>query len=70
MAVRDSRYATFARQWVKDAPDIALYRSTLSYVKTSNVRSVTDSENLVSAADRFTNVNTGTTRVGEVYDSP
>lgn len=68
--VRDVRYATFARQWVKDAPAIALYRSTLSYVKKTNARSINSSENFVSASDRFTDVTTWTSRSGQVYNTP
>ncbi len=54
-ALRDAKYRAFFQQWLNDAPAVALYRPTLSYIQNANV--VTFGERpLVDATDRYFNI--------------
>ena len=53
MSVRDSKYTTFVKEWLKDVPAIALYRPTLNYVSNQNIHSFESSDVLPSQSDRF-----------------
>lgn len=54
--VRDTRYTSFAKQWVADAPAVALYQPTLQYITAGQVKSVTSDQQLPSLVDRYSNV--------------
>ena len=55
--LRDAKYATFAKQWVSDAPALALYQPVLHYVNAHNVSSVKANDHLPTPSDRFSSVN-------------
>lgn len=52
---RDAKYNVFAQQWIADAPAIALYRTTLTYVQNKSVVSFKPHP-LVSQADHYFDV--------------
>ena len=54
--LRNAKYATFARQWIADAPAIGLFQATTQYVYSKNVHALPKDEVLVSAADRYAEV--------------
>jgi peptide/nickel transport system substrate-binding protein len=54
--LRNAKYVTFAKQWMADAPAIGLFQATTQYVRSTNVHAMPDDEVLVSAADRYADV--------------
>jgi peptide/nickel transport system substrate-binding protein len=54
--LRNAKYLTFARQWLKDAPAIGLYQATTQYVYTKSVHALPGDEVLTSASDRYADV--------------
>lgn len=57
-SLRLAKYATFLKYWVEDVPAIGLYRTNISYFYNKNVRAFSDESHMVSALDRFVNVET------------
>jgi peptide/nickel transport system substrate-binding protein len=55
--LRDAKYATFAKQWVNDAPALSLYQPTLNYITSRNVVSLNNKDRLPTPSDRFSAVN-------------
>jgi len=54
--LRAAKYATFAQQWLNDAPAIGLYQATTQYVYSKSVHVLPATEKLVSASDRYADV--------------
>jgi peptide/nickel transport system substrate-binding protein len=54
--LRNAKYLTFARQWLKDAPAIGLYQATTQYVSTKSVHALPGDDVLTSAGDRYADV--------------
>lgn len=54
--LRNAKYLTFAKQWVTDVPAIGLYQSTTQYITSRNVKSISDSDSLVSPVDRYSTI--------------
>ena len=55
--VRNAKYLTFLKAWVEDVPAIGVYQVNLSYYVNKNVRSFSPENRLVTATDRFEDVN-------------
>ena len=55
-AVRSAKYQSFLNYWVEDAPAIGIYQINFSYYVNRNVRSYSSDNHLVSALDRFIDV--------------
>ncbi len=64
---RGAKYQIFAQQWISDAPAIALYRTTLTYIQNKNVVSFKPHP-LVSQSDRYFDVRYWA--AGRVADRP
>ena len=56
-ALRTRKYETFLVHWVEDVPAIGLYRANLTYFYNKNVRTFSNDVRLVTAIDRFSDVN-------------
>ncbi len=69
-ATREARYVDFVKQWLSDAPAIALYRPNFNYVVNNRELDTLDNSPLVSASFRFRDVNFWTARTGEVMVTP
>ncbi len=69
-AQRDTKYANFAKRWVEDVPAVALYRSSLHYTTTEGTYSISDSDSLVSATDRYYDVINWASEPAVVYNTP
>jgi peptide/nickel transport system substrate-binding protein len=69
-AVRDTRYESFAKQWVADTPAIALYRSTLRYALSTQANGVAPTQQLPTTADRYTSVTDWSVETGNMYKTP
>ncbi len=54
--LRNVKYKTFLKAWVEDVPALGIYQVNLSYFVNKNVRSFSEDARLVSAVDRFTDV--------------
>lgn len=55
-STRVSKYETFLKYWVDDAPAIGLYQTNISYFYNRNVRSFSNDSRLVTALDRFSDI--------------
>lgn len=54
--LRNSKYLTFARQWLSDVPAIGLYQSTIHYVYGKNVTTYNATNTLISPLDRYDDI--------------
>lgn len=70
MALRDPKYAAFARRWIEDVPAAALYRSSLRYTTTEGTQALEPSDSLVSPTDRFYGVSYWSAEQSQVYNTP
>lgn len=68
--IRNLKYQSFIRRWFAEAPAIGLYQSSTVNVSTKTVKSVDPDTAMVSAVDRYTNVQEWTTRADAVYKTP
>lgn len=68
--LRAAKYASFARQWLEDAPAIGLYRSNSYYAHSLTSEAYDPSRPLVSPTDRYSNVIYWTTERENVYKTP
>jgi peptide/nickel transport system substrate-binding protein len=55
-ALRNTKYLTFAEQWLADIPAIGLYQSTAQYVYSNTVGTYNPSNRLVTPLDRYADV--------------
>ncbi|MBQ8992081.1 hypothetical protein IJ103_01655 [Candidatus Saccharibacteria bacterium] len=56
-ALRAAKYESFLEQWVEDAPAVGIYQVNLSYFVSKNIRTFSEDDRLVTAVDRFVDVN-------------
>jgi peptide/nickel transport system substrate-binding protein len=68
--LRDTKYASFAKQWLTDAPAIGLYQQVFVYMSKPNVSALTPSSRFVAPANRYSNVNDWTVAKRSVYKTP
>ena len=68
--LRADRYDRFVKKWREDVPAIALYRSNMNYIHLGSVGALGRGTELVSAEDRFSNVNRWTIHETSVYKTP
>lgn len=68
--LRNAKYITFTKQWLKDVPAIGLYQSTTQYVNSRNVHSFDSSNVLISPIDRYSDVLDWSAGSRSVYKTP
>lgn len=68
--LRNAKYKQFVKQWIEDAPAIALYQPVIEYTLNGNVDSVLPNASLVTSADRYANVTQWTVLSDTVYKTP
>ena len=68
--LRNAKYKTFARQWLKDVPAIGLYQPVAQYISSNHSRSIDDNTKLVSASDRYADVLYWSVNEKSVYKTP
>ncbi|PID29514.1 hypothetical protein CR983_03810 [Candidatus Saccharibacteria bacterium] len=68
--LRDSKYVTFAKQWLSDAPAIGLYQQSIIYVHRPSAHTMPSDAVFVSATDRYADVTNWTVESEEVYKTP
>lgn len=68
--LRDAKYQTFVKQWIKDVPALGLYQSQMTYVHTNGSSAYDESSSFVTANDRFNDVRYWTTSQAPVYKTP
>ena len=68
--LREQKYKVFIEQWIKDAPAIGLYQSTMKYVQRTGDVSFKEDIVLPSFTDRYADIQTWTTEVASVYKTP
>lgn len=60
--LRAAKYFKFLERWVDDVPAIGLYQTTLPYFVNRNVRSFSQENHLVTATDRFIDIENWATK--------
>lgn len=55
--LRAAKYASFLEHWVDDVPAIGIYQVDLSYFVAKNIRTFSEDSRLITAVDRFVDVN-------------
>ncbi len=60
--LRAAKYQKFLERWVEDVPAIGLYQTTLPYFVNRNVRAFSQENRLVTATDRFIDIENWTTK--------
>lgn len=55
--LRAAKYTSFLEHWIEDAPAIGIYQVDLSYFVSKNIRTFSEDNRLVTAVDRFVDVN-------------
>lgn len=68
--LRNAKYKQFIRQWIEDAPAIALYQPAIDYASVEEANTVKPSTPLVSNADRYAEVQYWTIATGPAYKTP
>lgn len=68
--LRNAKYKQFIRQWLDDAPAIALYQPVVEYAINKNVTAVQPNSRVVTGADRYANVLHWTVQNSDVYKTP
>ena len=56
-ALRIAKYQSFLNYWVNDVPAIGIYQPNISYFYNKNIQTFSDNNRLITALDRFTDVN-------------
>ena len=69
-ALRIKKYETFLNYWVTGTPAIALYQPNLTYIYNRNVRTYGNGVRLVTALDRFVDIEDWATSKGTKYKTP
>ncbi len=69
-ALRDRKYASFAGQWLNDAPAIGLYQSVMEYTRLPGLTAFPEEAYLPYPVDRYSNVIYWTSAKGAVYKTP
>ena len=69
-ALRAKKYETFLEYWVNDVPAIGLYQGNLTYIYNKNVRAYGEEVHLVTALDRFNDVDTWAAEKGTRNKTP
>jgi len=68
--LRNAKYISFAKEWVRDAPAIGLYQPVYTYVSGTSSRTLSSSSRFDSATDRFANITDWSVRTKSVYKTP
>ncbi len=68
--IRNSKYLTFAKQWIADVPAIGLYQSTAQYVVSNKVHSFNKDNVMITFTDRYTDVLDWAVGSQSVYKTP
>lgn len=58
LALRTSKYEFFLKYWASEVPAIGIYQSSITYFYNKNVRAYSDDNRLVTALDRFYDIET------------
>ena len=61
-ALRAAKYQKFLERWVEEVPAIGLYQTTLPYFVNRNVRAFSQENRLVTATDRFIDIENWATK--------
>lgn len=70
VGLRDAKYRGFIKQWLDDAPAVALYRPHLRYITTDGTHSVQGSNSVVDALGRYHTIDQWTVQVSSQYNTP
>ncbi|MEO7905082.1 MAG: peptide ABC transporter substrate-binding protein, partial [Candidatus Saccharimonadales bacterium] len=68
--LRNVKYIAFAQQWLDDVPAIGLYQPVAPYVVNNKMRSLGQSDTLISQFDRYANVIYWSVGKQSVYKTP
>lgn len=69
-ALRAAKYEGFYKQWLEDAPAVALYRPHLRYAATDNTRSLVSGNPVIDTVSRYNTIYRWTVLRDEQFNSP
>lgn len=70
LKLRNEKYMTFVQQWLSDAAAIPLYRASLHYATSQNVRSLPEDATIIDDIDRYRAVEYWTAIRTRLYETP
>jgi peptide/nickel transport system substrate-binding protein len=68
--LRATKYRNFFKQWLEDAPAVALYQPHLRYVTTATTTSIDSSKPVVDMAGRYHSLDQWSVNTAQLYKSP
>jgi peptide/nickel transport system substrate-binding protein len=68
--LRAAKYATFAQQWLSDAPAIGLYQQSVTYLHRPSTQAVDPTAKFVVSSDRYSNVRHWAVNIERIYTTP
>lgn len=68
--LRNAKYKQFIKQWLEDAPAVALYQPAVEYVTSEDMHTVQPGLTLVSNADRYAGIQHWSVTQDQVYKTP
>ena len=68
--LRNAKYRGFFKQWLDDAPAVALYRPHLRYVTTDNTRSVISERSVIDTQGRYHTLDQWTVLQDQQFSTP
>lgn len=68
--LRAKKYESFLDYWLADAPAIGLYQANLTYIYNKNARAFGEDVHLVTAMDRFSDIQFWATATGAKFRTP
>jgi len=68
--LRSAKYRGFVKQWLDDAPAVALYQPHLRYVTTDNTDAINRSQPVIDTLGRYHALDTWTVLQGEQFKTP
>ena len=69
-ALRTAKYQGFFKQWLEDAPAVALYQPHLRYVTTDTTRAIVPSQSVIDALGRYNRLDQWTVQQDEQFKTP
>lgn len=68
--LREAKYISFAKEWLKDAPALGLYQQSVTYIVNKNASVMDDNTIFVLTSDRYASVHHWTVNRSRVYTTP
>lgn len=68
--LREAKYSLFYKQWIEDAPAVALFQPTLHYAVGPNATAISDGRPVIDAVDRYAAIRYWSASKSTVFATP